>query len=156
MTHKGIIKKVINWAQKEFPELIFEKEKVYKINPTLSGGISKPYFRVDIIGKDSSGKEKIGIECKTKKDHNTFRKLAAAIGQGYVLGKTFGKSYIALEVDYSFKNKAKLSRYAWLRNIRKELGIGFLLVGKKVVKIEEAQKIKPVANTLFIRMNRNF
>lgn len=141
--------KVGNWFQEKFPSKTIEYEKVYKISPELAG-ISKPYMRIDIVCKDKFGREIFGVECKTLNDHKTFREVAAAIGQAFVIKRMFGKAYIALEVNDSFLEKYKTVRYSWLTNINDELGLGIILVNRKVSLVEEAKYDEPGATTLFM------
>lgn len=153
MKHHEIINKVIKWSNHFFPGIKTEKERFYKITERIAG-VARPYLRVDIVGKNKLGEEVFAIECKTINDHKQFRDLAAAIGQAYVLKKMFGKAFIALEVNPSFQDKYKLSRYQWLTNINRELGIGIIFVGKRVVLIEDARKEDAKAKTLFIPMKK--
>ena len=104
MNSSEINKKVGDWLQEKFPKAMIEYEKVYKISSELAG-ISKPYMRMDIVAKDKFGREIFGVECKTLNDHKTFREIAAAIGQAFVIKRTFGRAYIALEVNKSFLEK---------------------------------------------------
>jgi hypothetical protein len=95
MKHHEIINKVIKWSNQFFPDIKIEKERIYEITEKITG-VTKPYFRVDIIGKNKLGKEVFAIECKTINDYKKFRDLAAAIGQAYVFKKVFGKSLYSL------------------------------------------------------------
>ncbi len=149
MNNSQIIKRVGRWAKKQFPEIIIGYERVYKISADLAG-ISKPYMRIDVVAKNKSGREIFGVECKTINDHKTFREIATAIGQAYVLKRMFGRAYIALEVNKSFLEKYKTVRYSWLTNINDELGIGVIFVNRNVVLIEEAKYEEPGATTLFV------
>jgi len=94
----------------------FAKERIYQLTSRVVG-ISRPYFRVDIVGFNKSGKEVLGIEIKSLRDHNTFRKTATAIGQTMILQAAFGRAIMVFEVDQTFTGY-KLGRYQWLRNIK--------------------------------------
>ncbi len=147
--NKALLEKVLNWCKVEYPTLRFVAEVVYGLNPEVVG-ISKPYFRADVVGFNKQGKEVLGIEIKSLHDHDTFRKTATAIGQAMILKATFGRAIIIFEVDQTFSGY-KLGRYQWLTNINSEQGIGIAFVQNSVCLIECPKQGKAPARTLFIR-----
>ena len=155
MYEKEIIDKVIEWFKKENINYSFKKQGNYKISfPQL--GLNKPLFRVDLIVNDENTNRKIGVECKSVNDSNTFRKLCAGFGQAYVLQRMFGISYLAIEVNRNIHPDENIfefyKRESLLTNWSREVGIGILLVSNNVIQVEKAKYVKPVANTLFISM----
>ena len=148
--HEIIKDKVCDWFQKEKPNCNIEKEVQYSINlPELE--MKKQFFQVDVVVTDDTGKT-IGVECKSLRDSNTFRKLSTGIGQAYILQKVFGKSYLALESRQCWSsNRYELSkRTSLLPNISRELGIGILFVDNEVECVEKPRLVKPAASSLFV------
>ena len=155
-TQRGreLTEKVLEWCHSQYPNLRFEPEVTYQLNPQVVDGISKPYFRADIVGFNSKGKEVLGIEIKSMRDHDTFRKTATAIGQAMILKAAFGKAIIIFEVDQTYKENYKRSRYQWLTNIHSEQGIGIAFVQDLVALIEPPKQGKAPARALFTRLRR--
>ncbi len=154
-TRRGheLTEKVLEWCRSQYPNLRFETEVTYRLNPQVVDGISKPYFRADVVGFNTKGKEVLGIEIKSMRDHDTFRKTATAIGQAMILKAAFGKAIMVFEVDQTFKSY-KLGRYQWLTNINSEQGIGVAFVQKSVALIEPPKQGKAPGRTLFTRLKR--
>jgi len=154
MEHREIVDKVCEEFKYKFPNCEIEKEVQYKINLPRPG-LNKPFFRVDIVVTDKRTNQQIGIECKTIKDSNNFRKLMTGIGQAYILQRVFGKSYLAIEVEPDMLPNKKAfefyKRYILFVNMHLDTKIGILFVKNSVCFIEEAEYIEPVAKTLFIR-----
>ena len=161
-----IIKNKINnkelklFLNKPFVDMIkfvvdIEKEVMYKINLQRKG-LNKQFFRVDLIVKDKNTNREIGVECKTLKDSNNFRKLMAGVGQAYILQRVFGLSYLAIEVEADMlpnKNSFEFyKRESLLENIHQELGIGILFVKNNVALVREARFVEPFAKTLFTNL----
>lgn len=153
MKHKTIVNKVCNWFKFNFTNCKIEKEVKYKINLPRSG-LNKQFFRVDIVVNDKNTNHQIGIECKTLKDSNNFRKLMAGVGQTYILQRVFGLSYLAIEVETNIlPNKSNFEFYkreALLENIYQEFGIGILFVKNNVSLVRGAKYVEPFAKSLFI------
>ncbi len=91
----------------------------------------------------------LGIEIKSLRDHNTFRKTATAIGQAMILRAAFGRAIMIFEVDQTFKDYM-LGRYQWLTNMNSEHGIGVALVQNSVVLIEPPKQGRAPARSLFV------
>ncbi len=157
MKHQTIVNKVCNWFKFSIQNCEIEKEVKYKIN-IPEQGLNKQFFRVDIVVTDKSTNQQIGIECKSLKDSNNFRKLMAGIGQAYVLQRVFGRSYLAIEVEADMlpnRNNFKFyKRETLLENVHQELGIGVLFVKNNVSLVRESRYEVPFAKTLFINLKR--
>ena len=155
MRHKTIVNKVCNWFKSNTPNCEIKTEIRYKINLPREG-LDKQFFRVDIVVKDRDTNQQIGIECKTLKDSNNFKKMMAGIGQAYILQSVFGLSYLAIEVeDCILPNKNSFEFYkreALLETIHQKLGIGILFVKNTVSLVREAKYIEPFAKPLFISL----
>ena len=155
MKHKESVTKVCGWFNHNFPSCKIEKEIPYKINLPRPG-LSKQFFRVDILV--TNDKQKIGVECKTIKDSDTFRKLMGGIGQAYILQKVFGSAYLAIEVEADMAPDKDGFRFykmeSIIENVYQDLGIGVLLIGENVVLVREAKTVEPLAGTLFVRYGR--
>lgn len=152
---RDLTEKVLKWCRWQYPNLRFKKEVIYQLNPQSVDGISKPYFRVDVVGFNKNGKGVLGIEIKSMRDHDTFRKTATAIGQAMILRAAFGRAIIVFEVDQTYKENYKRSRYQWLTNIHSEQGLGIAFVQDLVALIEPPKQGKAPARTLFIRLKQN-
>lgn len=152
MEHKEIINKVCRWLRGYYPLCSIEREVQYKINLPRHG-LNKQFFRADIIVKDNN--QEIGVECKTTKDSNNFRKLVAGIGQAYILQRVFGQAYLAIEVEPFILPRRKsfefYKRESLLENAHQELGFGILLIKSNVSLVRKPKHTKPVAKSLFIR-----
>ena len=155
MKHQTIVNKVCRWFKVNIQNCEIKKEVKYKINLPRRG-LNKQFFRADVIVIDKNTNQKIGIECKTIKDSDNFRKLMAGVGQAYILEKVFGLSYLAIEVEAemsSDKNSFEFyKRGALLENIHHDLGIGILLVKNNVSLVKKAKFVKPFAKTLFTNL----
>lgn len=149
MSNRQLTEKVLMWCRRTYPKLRFEKEQCYQLSPQVVD-ISKPYFRVDIVGFNRKGKEVLGIEIKSLRDHDTFRKTATAIGQAMILKAAFGRAIMVFEVNETFRDY-KLGRYQWLTNINSEYGIGVAVVQNDVALIEPPRQGRAPARTLFVR-----
>lgn len=145
---RELTEKVLEWCRFTYPRLTFATERIYQLTPRIVG-VSKPYLRVDIVGLNRSEKEVLGIEIKSLRDHNTFRKTATAIGQAMILRAAFGRAIMIFEVDQTFKDYM-LGRYQWLTNMNSEHGIGVALVQNSVVLIEPPKQGRAPARSLFV------
>jgi len=158
MEETEVISKVIRWFGEQNSNYKFRTQRNYKISFPIKG-LNKPYFRVDLIVIDPDTKRKIGVECKSIRDSNTFRKLCAGFGQAYVLQRVFGCSFLAIETNEDMlpdRDPFKFyKRISLLPNINREFGIGVLLVGNSVYCVNEPNRIYPLADDLFIPMRKN-
>jgi hypothetical protein len=149
MSSRELTEKVLEWCRCTYPRLTFARERIFQLTPRVVG-IRKPYFRVDIVGVNKEDKEVLGIEIKTLRDHDSFRKTATAIGQSMILRAAFGRAIMIFEVDQTFRDY-KLGRYQWLTNINSEYGIGVALVQNSVALIDPPKRGRAPARSLFVR-----
>ncbi len=158
MEEKEVINKVISWFGEQNSNYRFKTQRNYKISFPIKE-LNKPYFRVDLIVIDPDAKRKVGVECKSIRDSDTFRKLCAGFGQAYVLQRVFGCSFLAIEVNEDMlpdRDPFKFyKRISLLPNINKECGIGVLLVGNSVYCVDEPYRVNLLADDLFIPMRKN-
>ena len=146
--HERIVEKVVSWFRDEYPNC--EIKKKVKMYISLSPS-NYHYFEVDIVVTEGNS-NKIGVECKSLTDSNTFRDLCCGIGQAYVYQKKFGRSFLAVECSEKWLSDKHemLKRRALFPNINIALNIGILLVSEKVVCIENGRRMNSVADSLFI------
>jgi len=143
MRHRRVIKRVSRWLREQG----YTIRREIRFCADLPDERHIPIFRVDIVAEKEN--EKIGVECKSTSEVQTFRNLCTGIGQAYVLQAVFGEAYLALAVDNEIADTVYRMGKNIIHNVSNEVGFGVLLVGKRMVPMEPIQRSQPIGGTLF-------
>ena len=143
MRHRRVIKKVSRWLREQG----YRTRREIRFCADLPDERNILVFKVDIVAEKED--ERIGVECKSTSEVQTFRDLCTGIGQAYVLQRVFGRSYLALSVDNKTANRVYRMGKNIVHNVSNEVGFGVLLVGKRLVHMEPIRPSEAIGGTLF-------